>query len=321
MLSGWLRTGDPRLLRRGCDMAAFRRDYGQNHSQDEREQWRGGAFYEKGQWHGNYNPGQHSHNWVLGLVLHYAITGDESTREAIVENVEFILRAPPKRWTGWWGSRIPGWSVEGLVDAWSVLGDPRCLEEAGKGVARFAELEIQDGGLGFHLNPSNKATQSWMDDIFFVAAAKYVAASGDTAPLPLLARMRNWFKRCCIVPPSGSPASMTLPQVFESWSPAKADKPMIHHLWSMADALSASAILFDDADDRMWATILFEAAVRYWQEPSGSRSPKNTLDASGWSPITMRPLSFPNSESKVLSNVLRYGVSHLAMRSHAAGLR
>ena len=95
---------------------------------------------------------------------------------------------------------------------------------------------------------------------------------------------------------------------------------MIHHLWSMADSLSTSAVLFDDADDRMWATILFESAVRYWQEPPSSK-PRNMLNASGWSPITMRPLSFPNSESKVLSNVLRYGVSHLAMRSHAAGLR
>jgi hypothetical protein len=87
----------------------------------------------------------------------------------------------------------------------------------------------------------------------------------------------------------------------------------------MADCLAASAFLFEDADDRMWATILFDVAVRYWQEPPGGKL-KNTLNASGWSPITMRPLSFPNSESKVLSNVLRYGVSNLAMRSHAAGL-
>jgi hypothetical protein len=121
------------------------------------------------------------------------------------------------------------------------------------------------------------------------------------------------------VPPSGSPASMTLPFVFESWSPARAATPSTHHLWSMSESLSTSAMLFDDADDRMWATILFEAAARYWQEPPGSK-PKNTLNASGWSPITMRPLSFPNSESKVLSNVLRYGVSHLAMRAQAAGL-
>jgi hypothetical protein len=320
LLSGFLRTGDARLFHRGCDMAAFRRDYGQNHSQDPREPWRGAAFYEKGSWHGNYNPGTVSHNWNLGLVLHYAITGEESTREALIENVDYLLlRSPPKRWTGWWGSRIPGWAIDGLVDAYGVLGDPRCLEEAGKGVARFAELEMQDGAEGYHLNPSNKATQPWMDNIFFVAAAKYVAASGDPSPLPLLARMRNWFKRSCIVPPYGSPASMTLPHVYEGWSPVKADRPMIHHLWSMSDSLSTSAVLFDDADDRMWATILFEAAVRFWQEPSGSKA-KNPLNASGWSPITMRPLSFPNSESKVLSNVLRYGVSHLAMRAHAAGV-
>jgi hypothetical protein len=44
------------------------------------------------------------------------------------------------------------------------------------------------------------------------------------------------------------------------------------------------------------------------------------MSAAGWSPITMRPLMFPNSESKVLANILRYGASHLGMRAHAAGL-
>ena len=138
-----------------------------------------------------------------------------------------------------------------------------------------------------------------MENIFFGAAAKYVLASGDTRPLNFLARMKNWFKRECIVPPPGiSPRRCILPYVFEDWWPTRVAGPGFHHLWSMADCLSTSAYLFDDADDRMWATILFETAVRYWQDKPGKS--RSALSAAGWSPITMRPLMFPNSESKVL---------------------
>jgi hypothetical protein len=316
MLSGFLRTGDVRLFTRGCAMAEFRRDYGQNHSQDEREPWRGAAFYEKGWWHGDGMPGNASHNWLLGLLLHHAITGDEGTREAAVENAAYALRSAPGGWTGWWGSRIPGWAIDCLVDAWSFLGDPRYLAEARAGIARYEELELEDGGSGWHLNPANRATTVWMENILFLGAAKYVDASGDPGPLPLLARMRNWFKRSCIVPPEGPPMAVTVPSVLEQWAPPQGGvgRTSVHHVWSMAACLSWSACLFDDPDDRAWATILFDSAVRWWQESPGGK-PRNPLSASSWSPITMRPLAFPNSESKVLANVLNYGAPHLGMRA------
>ena len=86
----------------------------------------------------------------------------------------------------------------------------------------------------------------------------------------------------------------------------------------MTNCLSMSAYIFDDADDRMWANILFETAVRYWQEKPGKA--RSLLSPAGWSPITMRPLTYPNSESKVLGDVLLWGASHLGMRAHADGL-
>jgi hypothetical protein len=260
-------------------------------------------------------PGIASHDWLTGLLLHYAITGDEGTREAAIENAEFLMRSAPGTWSGMWGSRIPGWAIDGLVDAWTFLGDARYLAEAKKGVARYEELELADGGGGFHLNPANGMTTVWMENILFLGAAKYAWVTGDPQALPLLARMRNWFKRDCILPPRGSAVALTAPAVFESWSPAHpVGKTSTHHLWSMAACLSYSACLFDDEDDAAWAAILFDSAVRWWQESPGGKA-RNPLNPSSWSPITMRPLAFPNSESKVLANVLNYGSPHIAMRA------
>jgi hypothetical protein len=318
VLSGFLRTGDVRLFLRGREMARFRRDYGQNHAQDAREPWRGAAFYEKGWWHGNAMPGALSHNWVLGLLLHYAVTGDESSREAAIENAAMVLRSTPGDWSGWWGSRIPGWAIDCLVDSWNFLGDPRYIAEAGRAIARYESFELADGGGGFHLNPSSGTTTPWMENILFLAASKHVLATGSPQAMPLLLRMRDWFKRSCIIPPQGSPVAMTLPAVYEQWSPAGGKRPSVHHLWSMLACLSYSACVFDDQDDRFWATLLFESAARYWQEGASFKL-KNPLNAASWSPITMRPLSFPNSESKVLANVLNYGAPHLAMRALAEG--
>jgi hypothetical protein len=314
LLLEFLRTGDWRYFDRGRDMAVWRRDYGQNHGMAGTEAWRGCSFYEKGWWHGNSMPGTVSHNWVLGLLLHYALTGDEGTREAALENASMAMRAGPGSWSGWWGSRIPGWAIDCLVDAWNFLGNPEYADEAARGISRYEELELADGGGGYHLNPANGATTVWMENIFFFAAAKHVLATGSSQPLPLLQRMRTWFKRSCIIPPEGDPASMTLPAVWETWSPAGGSRPTVHHLWTMLDALSYSAVLFDDPDDRLWATTLFEAATRFWQEGASAKR-RNPLNASTWSPITMRPLAFPNSESKVLANVLNFGAPHLGMRA------
>jgi hypothetical protein len=113
---------------------------------------------------------------------------------------------------------------------------------------------------------------------------------------------------------------MTVASVFEQWSAAGGSRPSVHHVWSMLDCLSYASVLLDDPDDRLWASLLFESVTRFWQEKP-AQVPHNPLNAASWSPITMRPLSFPNSESKVLANVLNYGAPHLALRAHDTGLR
>jgi hypothetical protein len=318
MLLEFLRTGDWRFFDRGRDMAVYRRDYGQNHSTSTAEWWRGCSFYEKGWWHGNYNEGGHGHNWAFGTLLHYAITGDEASREAALENADFCMRNPPGTWTGYWGSRIPGRAIEALVDSYNFLGDPAYLAQAGLGVDHFEQLETADGMHGYHLNPAQGYTQPWMDNVFYIAAAKYVLASGDTSNLPFLGRMRTWFKTECIIWPTGTPTAVTLPMVYESWSPTSNGQLAVHLGWSMCEALSYSAVIHADFDDLWIAALFFEGLTRYWQS-SPNYSLHNAMNPASFAPVTFRPSMYPNSESKTLGMLFNSMNPHIALRSWYAG--
>lgn len=320
VLSGFYRTGDYRFFDRGRDMAFYRRDYGQNHSTNTAETWRGAQFYEKGWWHGSYVQGQYSHNWVAGLLLHYVMTGDEASREAAIENLAFVLRDPPKNWNGYWGSRIPGWQVNCLVDGYTFLGDPAYLAEAGLGVAKFRTLEIGQGSNGYVLNlgTSPLTTKPWMDNIFFIAAARYVIASGDSAPIDLLDRMRDFFKTTCIVPASGAAPVLVPAQVYYEWGPSFTGVKSIHLLWAMSEALSYSAAIFADQDDENWSTMCFETVCRYWQL-GPTTSALNYYDATTWSKVTFKPGNWPGTESKAFANLLRWGPSHLTVQRYLDG--
>jgi hypothetical protein len=321
LLLEFLRTGDWRFFDRGRDMAVFRRDYGQNHSTNASEVWRGAGFYEKGWWHGNSYEGEHGHNWPLGVLLHYVLTGDEGSREAALEGAAFSMRHPPGQWTGWWGSRIPGRAIENLVDAYNFLGDPQWLAAAGAGVARFEQLEVADGMNGYHLNPANGTTTVWMDNVFYVAACKYVLASNDFSNLAFLGRMRNWFKNECLIWPQGPVTASTMPVVYEVWAPLPTTvrTRSVHHDWEMMEALSYSAVIHADLNDYYAATLLFEGVTRYWQVGASTTAVYNANNGAAWSPITFRPSQYPSTESKVLGIVLNGGNPHMAIRSFVDG--
>jgi len=205
ILLGYWRTGDYRLYDKGRDMAAFRRDYAQNHSTTTDEWWRGAQFYEKGWWHGDDFTGQQSHTWLQGLLLHYAMTGDEGSgrRRSSASTSSCGIR----RVRGPAG----GASHPGLVDR----GARRRIQLSGQsGLARGRRAgrrpvpAARDRGRCSRL-PSRSGEysahrQALDGNIFFIAAAKYVKASGDLQYLPFLQRMRNFFVNTCIIPQSGS---------------------------------------------------------------------------------------------------------------------
>jgi hypothetical protein len=320
LLLEFLRTGDWRFYDRGRDMAAFRRDYGQHHGTATSEPWRGCQFFEKGWWHGNNTTGGHGHNWALGTLLHYAITGDEGSREAALENADFCVRNSPAWWSGWWGSRIPGRAIEALVDAYTFLGDPNYLTHASSGVYQFQSFEIADGMHGYHLNPANGTTAIWMDNVFYTAAAKYVLASGDNQYLPFLGRMRDWFKQTCIIWPAGPVTNSTMPLVYDTWAPppATGNTLSVQHGWEMVEALSYSAVIHADLSDLDAAGLLFEGLTRFWQVGANFNT-YNANNGFSFSAITMRPMQYPSTESKVLGIVLNSGNPYLTVRSFVLG--
>jgi hypothetical protein len=318
-LMEFLRKRDYKLFAQGKTLASYRRDYGQNHSTNTAENWRGAQFYEKGWWHGNYAVGQQSHNWALGLGLLYVTTGDEGAYEALVQNMDFVLRFPPKTWTGYWGDRILGWAVDNLVDGWAFVGDPLYLTEAGLGADRYQVLELADGGLGFHLNPGSTppSTKPWMAAIAFRGIARYSIASKTSTHDALLTRMRNWMVNSTLVQSTGRPNARTLPYTFDTWTPAGGGvTSSVHLVWGHIDALSLYAHKTGDTASYALSKDLFDAVVRYWQLTPSSPA-QNFTNPSSFSAVTMRPLQYPNAESKALGNLHQWGRTHVAVRAAA----
>ena len=109
--------------------------------------------------------------------MYYVTTGDEAAREAAIENAAYIFRDSPKNWTGWWGSRIPGWGIDNLISLYTYIGNPTYLNEACLGVYRYEEVELAGGGNGYVLSPGSNDTQGWMENMM-------TSSSLNTSPTP-----------------------------------------------------------------------------------------------------------------------------------------
>ena len=320
VMLNWARGGDYGFYEQGRDMVAHRRDYDQNHTNSPDEFWRGAQFYEKGWWHGNNSTGRTSHTWLGGLLLNYVLTGDEMSREAALEGVDFMLRNSPRYWNGLYGARIPGWTIENLLDAYTYLGMVPCLVEAGAGVARFQELENNWGGLGYVMNastPTNPFMQPFMHTIMFNAAARYTILSGDPSYLGLLWRMKT-FLATTIVPGSGPPTAMTLPSVkYLVYPNGTHTTEHRHHIWYMANVFSHSALLFGEQGDKDLAWMCFNIGARFHQ--SSATTILNFDEPSSWSKQSMAMAGNPSTESKVMAGIMYQGLTYMAARTVLSG--
>lgn len=320
LLNYW-RTGDYAFFDAGRDMAAFRRDIAQNHSTDPVEFFRGAQNYEKGWWHGNYQWGVLSHNWVAGLLLYHMMTGDEGAREAAVENGSYLLRMRPDLWDGQYGERLVGWSIDNLVELYNYLGDSSYLDMASAAIQRFQTFEQQYGGQGYVFNAAGAApslgipahASIWQHNVVFLATCKYLAASLDTSVLPLLQRMTNFFKTHGVEYASGPIDNLSLPKVRSDWAPGWDGGTSIHLAWPMADALAWAGGLFGDTVAMNLAGQLFETVTRYHQRSPGA-GPVDVFDSGTWSAISARMTMYPNAESKILGNIGKWGGTYMALR-------
>ena len=317
MMLNWVRGGDYDFFDTGRDMAWIRRDYKQNHSTNTSEFWRGAASYEKGWWGGNYRWGEQSHTWIHGVLLHYVLTGEEASREAAIECAEYQVRNTPRNWNGQWGARIPGWAIECLLDAWNYLGNPVYLAEARAGVARFEQIELQQGGNGYTIDqataysgggltiPANCAP--WMHNIFYNAAARYSVCTNDIQFVPFLNRMSNWFTTQVIIPATGTNSALRLPGVHSQWAPGWSGGESLHLLWPMLESMTWNFVLTGNSNSYTMAASIFDVLTRFYQAPVASTVNLNASNT--WSPITFHMNQYPGTESKILGNALRWSLS------------
>ena len=323
MMMGFVRGGSYEHFDIARDMVAHRRDYDQNHSTDPSENWRGCQFYEKGWWHGNYVNGQSSHNWIHGVLLHYVMTGDESSYEAAIQAQDYLLRNSPANWTGYWGSRIAGWSIVNLVDLYNYLGDPAALAEAQGGVQNFLNLEQSSGGLGYVSNPgANHQVVPWMHSLVFHGIARYSIVSQDYQYMPLLQRMRDFIVTTVHIPGGTPAAQMGMPSITKVYhSPMSGNAwhegANAHHVWYAAETMAISAMLWKQQTDINSAWFLYEMCSRFHQKSSSSWCDFD--DPNDYSPIAMRMMMYPNSESKIMAGILGNAPTYMAMRAWLDG--
>lgn len=303
MLLNYLRSGDPRHFETARAMSRHRADIDQDHDALSTSKLRGGQFYEKGYWHGNYYHPAPSHTWLGGPVLHYLLTGDEGSLEAAKLARDFFHRQGLDQWGGDWGVRIPGWTIEAMLWLWWAFGDPADLDYATAVAKNVERIESERfGKRGFVINRQMKpaSEQPWMMNIFFNAVARHALLTGSEEFRPFMRRMLAFFDGHTLAGPPSAAA------VYRYVNPETGLKkePGVHLAWPMCASFAYAALALRDAERAESAVALFEGAVRRYQE-----SPAGEL-----SPIAFRMMNYPASESKIWSNIALWGMPALALR-------
>ncbi|MFT7616662.1 MAG: hypothetical protein ACI97A_000286 [Planctomycetota bacterium] len=297
VLFNFLRSGDPRFLALGQQMSRHRRDIDQDHDETSTSNRRGGQFYEKGWWHGNYYHPHASHTWVKGPLLHYLLTGDLWSLEAARLNRDFIRRATPEKWNGDWGTRIPGWNIENLLALHEVMGHKDDIRMAHDIAACWQAIETKrDGAQGFVKNIRMKpiSWKPWMHNILFNGIALYRLRTGDKEFDPLLDRIANRFRNSVLKKAPGGPWRAARNMIGE-----QRDRPSVQLLWPMAASFSLLARIHERPQDVQLAHELFRDALLYFQEKPGA-------------PVAFRIMNYPNSESKIHGGIQLWGLHALA---------
>ncbi len=205
-LREFLRTGDARAFQAGSEMARYRADWGQYHANDywDREgayNMRGVAFYEKGD-HGSDVLPMLTHNWIEGMWLHWALTGDEAVHESVIEGSEALARFLKYEFTAdnavkWNESRWLGWPALGLMAAWRYAGEPRYLDAARKSVYLLMSAEERAGKKGWFIPETSgigPITQPFMWAGYCqLGIIEYWRETNDNRVATFIVRVADWL--------------------------------------------------------------------------------------------------------------------------------
>jgi hypothetical protein len=205
----FLQTGDHRWWTMADELAGHVADIDLYHTSDDRAAYNGGYF-----WHTqHYLPAQtathrayskratewgggpsNEHNYTTGLMLHYFLTGSESSRAAVLQLAGWVLdmddgaksrfRWIDRRETGLASStrsadfhgpgRGAGNSINALLDAHRLTGDPRYLEKADRLIARCVHPDDDPAAID-PLDAENR----WSYTVFLQNLGKYLEYRAD----------------------------------------------------------------------------------------------------------------------------------------------
>ena len=103
-------------------------------------------------------------------------------------------------------------------------------------------------------------------------------------------------------------------RVWEFWAPnGHRGNRSVHLTWALLDGLANAALVLDDPKLLDVCTEIWESVTRFhqWNSKRGRAHPSR---AGTFSPISARLVNFPGSESKILGNIGRFGMSYLAVK-------
>ncbi|MBN2489465.1 MAG: hypothetical protein JXQ29_01260 [Planctomycetes bacterium] len=316
-LLSFVRTEERELLELGVVMARHRMDIDQYHTTLDRFNISGGQRFEKGERHGDMTvPPTPSHTWIHGLLLYWALTGDEFAREAAAETLAFYRgywnRVGPPFYGLGAEARTGGWSLMGLVELYDYLGEAEALELAQKIVSAFVNREQDENTSGYYLAGAD-TIMPWMFGIYLNGLGKYYFHTGqrDGEARGLLDRMAAWFTGDPngfgpLVGGTGTECAYHPYALWYRWHPdpgKRGDTPRIN-LLHVIDGL-AYAYMATGRD--AYLDTALAAASDLWRYWTTTRALVDRTDPGHLEPITIRPSMFPNSESKILGWITRYG--------------
>jgi uncharacterized protein (TIGR03437 family) len=313
-LREFLRTGDARAFQAGSEMARYRADWGHYHANDYWDHegaynMRGVAFYEKGD-HGSDVLPMLTHNWIEGLWLHWALTGDETVHEAAVEGGEALVRFLKYEFTAdnalkWNESRWLGWPALGLMAAWRYAGEPRYLDAARKSVYLLMSAEEKAGKKGWFIPETSgigPITQPFMWAGYCqLGIIEYWRETNDHRVAAFIVRVADWLLGRTGSQPVLQGGKKLAGGTYQplgaelNWSPTRQlEAPGNEIAMLNLPVLTTAARITNRADLRATARQLFRDVAFYRDIGDGQ-----TVDPGFRAPINFRAVQFGGNAPKV----------------------
>ncbi|MGK0168767.1 MAG: hypothetical protein ACI9W2_000485 [Gammaproteobacteria bacterium] len=206
-LVNYVRTGDRRLFELGNDLAKHVADIDIYWTDKDRVEYNGGLFWftdhylhagtstHRSYTRANKPPGRDygggpgaEHNFTTGLLVHYWLTGNKRSRDAVVSLADWAIAMDgPTRWFGPRGTstmtadpmyhgpgRGAGNSLNAVMDGWVLTGDSRYLDFARVIVRRVINPADDISKLDL-LN----AEKRWSYTVFLSSLSKYLRLQAD----------------------------------------------------------------------------------------------------------------------------------------------